>query len=425
MIAGMLPMRLAKLIPERKGIVASLRAIMIAVVFLVPVRPAASQPPPMAVVSPEVHPDRTITFRLLAPNAKDVSVHGEFSGKPIPMIKDEKGVWSVTVGPVDPNVYGYGFAMDGLNMPDPCNTFVRVGALAYESQVEVPGNSFLEIRNVPHGVLHEHWYYSKELNTTRRVLVYTPPGYENSAVKAYPVLYLLHGMGDDETFWTSVGRANFIMDNLLAESKAKPALIVMPFGHASRNIIGAGRRPPGGASGGVPSGAPGGPASGPPPGGRPPGMPSMDGMFGVHMLQTDLQENIMPLVEKNYRVSTDRTQRAIAGLSMGGYQSLAIGLNNPQLFAYVAGFSSALVGGRFENTVQPLLADPDKANKEFKLLWLSCGGDDGLLSPNQQFEQALTAKGIKHEWVVTPGYAHWWTLWRVNLQDLLPKLFND
>jgi enterochelin esterase-like enzyme len=241
----------------------------------------------------------------------------------------------------------------------------------------------------------------------RRVLVYTPPGYESGAVKQYPVLYLLHGMGDDEAFWTSVGRANFIMDNLLAENKARPALIVMPFGHASRTIPRIPRGPD------RPQGAP------------PEGQPPIEVIFGIHMLETDLQENIIPLVEREYRVSSDRNQRAIAGLSMGGYQALAIGLNHPQLFAYVAGFSSALVGANFDTVVQPFLSNPEKANRELKLLWLGCGADDRLLAGNQAFEQTLTAKGIRHEWHLTPSYAHWWTLWRVNLRDLMPRLFNN
>lgn len=201
----------------------------IAVCCLPLARLGFSQPLPMAVVSPEVSRDRIVTFRLLAPNAKEVSVFGEFSRNATAMTKDEKGVWSVTVGPIRPDVYGYRFTMDGLNMPDPCNTFVRVGSLANASQVEVPGDeaAFLAIRNVPHGALHNHWHYSKQLNTSRRVVIYTPPGYERGDRKTYPVLYLLHGMGDDERFWTSVGRASFIIDSLLAENKAKPALIVM------------------------------------------------------------------------------------------------------------------------------------------------------------------------------------------------------
>ena len=352
----------------------------------------------MAVVSPEAGADRTVTFRLLAPNAKEVTVSGEFTRKPIAMEKDEKGVWSTKVGPLKPDVYGYGFKMDGLAMPDPCNTFVRVGSLAFQSQVEVPGEeaAFETLRNVPHGVVHEHWYFSKELNIQRRLLIYTPPGYESATAKSFPVLYLLHGMGDDEGFWIQVGRANLIMDNLLAESKAKPAIIVMPFGHSSRNI---GMRR--GAAGARPG-----------------------GMFDVPMLETDLKTNIIPLVEKEYRVIKDRNSRAIAGLSMGGYQAMAIGLNNLPMFAYVGGFSSALVGPSFDTVVQPFLANPEQANKQLKLFWLGVGADDGLMAANQKFEQLLVSKGIKHEWTVTPGYAHWWTLWRVYLKTLLTLMFE-
>lgn len=378
-----------------------------AMALLLPLaRTAIAQPPAMAVVSPEVDAGRRITFRLLAPNAKEVSVHGEFARAAIPMTKDEKGVWSASVGPVRPDVYGYGFRMDGLNLPDPCNTFVRVGSLAYESQVYVPGEEadFLAAREVPHGALHEHWYFSKRLNATRRVVVYTPPGYDARG-GPYPVLYLLHGMGDDEGFWTSVGRANFVLDNLLAAKKARPALVVMPFGHSSRSIS----RGPGAAR---PASSP---ASGPPSG----------GMFDVPMLESDLKENIMPLVEREYRAGRDRRMRAIAGLSMGGYQAMAIGLNNLPMFAYVGGFSSALVGPGFETVVQPFLADPEAANRQLKLLWLGCGRDDGLLAANRKFEEALTARGIRHEWTDTPGYAHWWTLWRVYLRDFAQKLFTD
>jgi enterochelin esterase-like enzyme len=205
---------------------------------------------------------------------------------------------------------------------------------------------------------------------------------------------MLHGMGDDEGFWTSVGRANLIMDNLLADGKTKPAIIVMPFGHPSRNIAARRRGAP---RGGV--------------------------MFDVAMLEKDLKENVVPMIEKEYSVNADRNSRAIAGLSMGGYQAMASGLNNLPMFAYAAGFSSALVGAPFDTVVEPFLADPAKANKQLRLLWLGVGGDDGLLAANQKFEQLLSEKGIRHEWTITPGYAHWWTLWRAYLYTLLPLLF--
>ncbi|MGA2798573.1 MAG: alpha/beta hydrolase-fold protein [Thermoguttaceae bacterium] len=368
---------------------------------------ANAQPPANPIISPEVHADRTVTFRLLAPNAKEVQVNGDFTSKSFSMTKDDKGVWSITTEPLEPNTYGYNFIMDGLTMPDPNNTHVKVGALWFGSQVDVPGEkpAFFAAQDVPHGTLHGHWYYSKALNTLRHVNVYTPPGYSASADKSYPVLYLLHGMGDDEGIWTQVGCANFIMDNLLAEGKTKPALIVMPFGHSSRTV----------------RWFPGGPRGADIPGGNEPrGGP----VFGVEMLENDLLDNVIPLVEREYRVGKNPNQRAIAGLSMGGYQALSIGLNNPQHFAYVGAFSSAILGQNLDNDFKSILADPDKTNKEFKLLWIGCGTDDRLLSGNRRFEELLASKGIKHQWVTTPGYGHAWTLWRVYLRDLLPKLFD-
>jgi enterochelin esterase-like enzyme len=271
----------------------------------------------------------------------------------------------------------------------------------------VPGEeaAFLAMRNVPHGALHEHWYQSTALGTTRRVFVYTPPGYNASAGKTYPVLYLLHGMGDDEGYWTQAGRANFIMDNLLAEGKAKPAIIVMPFGHSSRTL----RRRSSGPR------AAGAPAVTDVRGGR---------AFGVQMLETDLLENVIPLIEHEYRAVRDRDQRAIAGVSMGGYQALSIALNNPSYFAYVGAFSSGLESKNFESDFQSFLANPEKANRQTKLLWIGCGADDRLLEGNQKFEKMLADKDIKHEFVVTPGYGHSWLLWRLYLRDLMPKLFN-
>jgi enterochelin esterase-like enzyme len=373
----------------------SLRASLVLFASLTTATASFAQPASAQLVSPVVGADRKVTFRLRAPNAKEVKVDGDWTAKPVAMTKDDKGVWSLTTAPLEPNLYGYFFVLDGTNIADPSNTLMRVGTKNIKSQLEVPGETaeYLAIKNVPHGALHDHWYYAEALKTTRRVVVYTPPGYDAAAAKTYPVLYLLHGSGDDETYWSQVGRANFILDNLLATGKAKPALIVMPFGHVSREA-GAGR---GGKGGG------GGPA----------------------FMEKDLLENVIPLVEKEYRAQKDANHRAIAGLSMGGNQALTIGLNNLSRFAYVAGFSSGGAGGNAANTYRSLLADPDKSNKEIKLLWIGCGKEDGLFAGNQSFEQLLTKSSIEHEWVATPGYGHVWTLWRIYLRDLLPKLFNE
>jgi enterochelin esterase-like enzyme len=335
--------------------------------------------------------ERRITFRLRMPNAKDVKVDGDWTKKPVPMTKDEQGIWSFTTEPLEPDLYGYFFVVDGDNIADPSNTFTRVGTKNIKSQVEVPGAKadFLAIRNVPHGAVHEHWYFAPALNTTRRVLVYTPPGYDAS--QTYPVLYLLHGSGDDEAYWVQVGRANFIMDNLVAAKKAKPALIVMPFGHVSREA-GAGRAKGGGGPG---------------------------------FMERDVFENVIPLVEKEYRVKKDAKDRAITGLSMGGGQALQIGLNNLSRFAYVGGFGSAGLGAKSEKAFASFLADPKKSNQQLKLLWLGCGTEDSLFAGNQAFEKLLTSRQIQHEWHPTPAYGHIWRLWRVYLHDFLPKLFND
>jgi enterochelin esterase-like enzyme len=345
-------------------------------------------------VSPVVGADRSVTFRLRAPSAKEVKVDGDWTKKAVAMTKDSSGVWSLTTAPLEPDLYGYYFVVDGTNIADPSNTFMRVGARNIKSQLDIPGEraEFLAIRQVPHGALHEHWYFAPALKATRRIVVYTPPGYKATAAKSYPVLYLLHGSGDDETYWSQVGRANFIFDNLLAAEKATPALIVMPFGHVSREA-GAGRV----------KGTGGGPA----------------------FMEKDLLENVIPLVEKEYRARSDAKHRAIAGLSMGGNQALTIGLNNLARFAYVAGFSSGGTGAGAATTFASLLADPAKANKEIKLLWIGCGEEDGLFAGNQALHKLFADRKIEHTWVATPAYGHVWPLWRYYLRDLLVELFKE
>src|SRR6478736_3120203 len=183
-------------------------------------------------VSPEVTEEGRIILRLQAPNVKSVQVQGDFTVQTHELAKDEQGVWSFTSEPLKPGSYQYWYVMDGLTMPDPVNTYVRPASGVYKSQVDVPGKGaeWMAFRDVPHGALHEHWYLNKDNGTARRVVVYTPPGY-GAGTDKYPVLYLLHGANDFERGWTQTGRANWIMDNLLADKKAKPALIVMPFGH--------------------------------------------------------------------------------------------------------------------------------------------------------------------------------------------------
>lgn len=365
---------------------------------------ARGQGPARTVLSPEVTADRRITLRLQAPNAKAVKVQGDFTAKTHDMTKDDKGVWAYTSDPLKPGSYQYWFVMDGLTMPDPVNTYVRPASGVYKSQVDVPGEGieWMTFRDVPHGTLHEHWYVNKANGTARRVVVYTPPGY-GAGKGDYPVLYLLHGANDFERGWTQAGRANWIMDNALADGKAKPMLIVMPFGHDVS-----------GSTGKLPEVRALQKSFGVEPRGR-------GGFGGAGFMEKDLLENVIPLVEKEYRVVKDAGKRAIVGYSMGGMHASTIGLNHPEVFAYVG----AMSGNAREPALAKPLADPAKTNKDFKLIWLGCGTDDTAINGGRALDKALTAKGIRHEWVESEGYRHDYQIWRIYLRDLLPKLFRD
>lgn len=364
------------------------------------------------VISPQVSDDHRITFRLRAPNARQVQVRGDFTihmSTLLDMTKDENGVWSYTTEPLKPSSYQYWYIVDGQITPDPVNTYVRPASGVYKSQVDVPGPEmdFIAFKDVPHGVLHEHLYINRDNGTQRRVVVYTPPGY-GSGDKSYPVLYLLHGANDFERGWTQTGRANLIMDNLLAEGKALPAIIVMPFGHDVTGSTGRQaeirytRKALGIAE--------------PAPGRR--GF----GRGGPSFMEKDLLNNVMPLIEKEYRVINDANHRAIIGYSMGAGHSSVIGLGHPELFAYVGIYS----GGSSANAIAPALADVEKTNKTYKMIWLGCGDDDTTaLIGTRNLHNLLTSKGVKHTYIETPGAHHDYQVWRVYLATNLPMLFRD
>lgn len=343
--------------------------------------PAARRPP---IVSPEVHPDRTVTFRLRAPEASKVAVAGDL-GSAKPLTKDANGVWSVTVGPLAPELYDYAFIVDGLRTIDPNNRDVKN---ATTSLVLVPGERPLlhEARPVPHGTVTTHWYDSKAVGTTRRVTVYAPPDYAKTDAK-YPVLYLLHGSGDDETGWTTVGRANLIMDNLLAEGKAKPALIVMPFGHVPR-----------------------------------PGDPTADRARANNLFEEDLLKDVIPLVESHYRVLADPGHRAIAGLSMGGGQSATVGLNHPELFGSVGVWSAGMARDP-DIAYKRLTARAEESHKNLKLLWIGCGEKDQGFANAERLSHWMTDHGVANTWRPSDG-AHQWPVWRRYLGEFLPLLFT-
>jgi enterochelin esterase family protein len=327
-----------------------------------------------------------VTFRLNAPAAKRVGVSVQFEQAVRPMTKSKSGLWSITLGPAEPEIYEYNFVVDGLQIVDPTNSWQKVWIRNARNLVEIPGKEpmFFQQQKVPHGTVHLHKYSSKSLGVTRSLYVYTPPGYETSENIRYPVLYLFHGMGDTEDAWTGVGRANFIVDNLLAAKKARPMVIVMPYGHT------------------------------------PSAPPDMQSIGNYAAFEKDLIEDVIPYVQENYRVSKDQKDRAIVGLSMGGGQSLTIGLGNLDLFGWVGAFSSAVPR---EPKLDELLSNAKEKNNKLNLLWIGCGNKDFLFKANQQLITRLNAEKIKHTAHITSG-GHEWRLWRIYLNELVPLLFK-
>ena len=377
-----------------------------AIAVLVPASGTAQQRSPDAdVVSPEVQPDRHITFRIYAPDAKKVTIQGgdipELARTTKPFKKNEKGIWEVTVGPVDPGAYRYRFAVDGVTTMDSKNPSVSESNTTFWSLVDVPGAEFLDLNQVPHGAVAAVNYYSTSLKRFRRMHVYTPPGYE-AGNQRYPVFYLLHGSSDSDASWSTVGRAGFILDNLIAAKKAKPMIIVMPAGHTSR-------MPQGGSA--------------------------------SEEFAADFMTDIMPYVEKNYRSLNDRANRAMAGLSMGGGQTLWIGMAHLDQFAYLGVFSAGVFSNRPrtpasagtpapppvvpEQWVQERQAmlDNPALKKGLNVLWFATGKDDFLLPTTKVTVQMLSDHGFTPV-MKESGGGHTWLNWRDYLNEFAPKLFQ-
>lgn len=371
------------------------RACMGALLLTLFLAPAALAQFPRPLNSPEVSADRHVTFRFRDPNAKVVKLALEGS-QPVDMQKDAEGLWTVTIGPLEPDYYGYSFVADGVGLMDPSDPLMKPNLLMSTSQVYVPGPSTLpwQRNDVPHGIVHHHFYQSQVVGDARDFYVYTPPDYDPRGSKLYPVLYLLHGYSDGASAWTVIGRANQIFDNLIAEGKMKPMVVVMPLGYGAPAIL----------------------------------HPSSGTFHNPALVQRNMDrfrealfQEVMPAVEKAYRVYTDRNSRAIAGLSMGGAESLYTGLNALDRFAWVGGFSSGGLGSDYDKIFPAL---DSKANAQLHLLWLSCGKDDRLLDPNMKFRDWLQSKGVKVDWVETPG-VHQWQVWRRNLANFAPLLFQS
>ena len=356
--------------------------------------PAVPAQRPPSVNTPEVHSDNSVTFRFLAPNAQEVKLNREGTDS-VAMQKDDKGVWSVNTAPLSPDYYGYSITVDGVRSLDPFNHGLVPNLISPGNFVHVPGPPSLpwELNDVPRGEVHHHFYKSDVAGDQRDFYVYTPPGYDLAGKTTYPVLYLLHGYSDDASGWTAVGRANVILDNLIAQGKAKPMIVVMPLGYGTMEIITLGW-------------------------GAWSHTDVRDKNFS-NFRQALLTE-VMPKVESEYRIAKDRNSRAIAGLSMGGSESLLTGLNNLDQFAWVGAFSSGGIPDDFEKDFPGLDA---KANQHLHLLWIACGTEDHLITVNRNLREWLKSKGVQPTEIETPGM-HTWMVWRRNLAGFAGLLFR-
>lgn len=341
------------------------------------------------ITSPEVHADHTITFRFRAPNAQKVEVNVEGNGN-LALTKGANGIWAATSKAMTPDIYSYTFSVDGSAALDPANPEIKPNLIWPGNLVTVPGSPAepWEVQDVPKGEVHHHYYKSNIIGDQRDFFVYTPPAYGSGKL---PVLYLLHGYSDTAVGWTAIGKANVILDNLIAQKKCKPMIVVMTLGY------------------GVPDFAK--------PGGRAFGDRALV-MENFTKFRDALLAEVIPQVEKNYRTSSER---ALAGLSMGGAETLFTGLTKPGVFTYLGAFSAGGLPATGIETVFPDLTA--EKTKNLKVFWMACGTDDGLIGFQRGFSKWLTDKGIKVETKETGG-GHVWMLWRRNLAEFAGKIFR-
>lgn len=353
---------------------------------------------------PYVHPDGRVTFRIKAPMAQKVQIeplngqpeNNGYNGlgkAPYDMTKDENGIWSVTTPPAVPGLHSYWLVIDGVRVND--TTSKTYGSTKMQTcgvEIPEPGVDFYHIKNVPHGEVRMRWYYSKVTNMWRRAYIYTPPDYDTHLGQHYPVLILRHGGGEDETGWVEQGRANWIMDNLIAEGKAKPMIVVMDWGQAP-----------------TPNQPIHIPSTPPPP----------------EITEVTIKE-LIPMIDSTYRTIPDREHRAMAGLSMGSVQTLYIGLNNLDTFAYLGIFSRRPMSPEEFGNLASVFADADAFNKKVKLFWWGAGtAEEGIYNATKANLAELAKIGIQSVFVEFPGTSHEWQTWRKSLYDFASRLFWD
>ncbi|MDX9782881.1 MAG: alpha/beta hydrolase-fold protein [Bacteroidales bacterium] len=353
--------------------------------------------------SPQINPDKTVTFRINAPNAQDVKLSVQSEKAPVQMVKDARGSWSVTVGPVKPDIYPYNFVIDGVQVMDAGNMYYFPNERFKGSLLDVSGDSSLihSMRDVPHGTVTYEFYPSAE-GTTGTVLVYTPPGYDNNPGQKYPVFYLIGGTTDTEETWFKVGKANLILDNLIAEGKARPMIIVMPYGNIEARIA----EQKGGLK----------PAD-------PAGRESAEAIARSKTFERDLVDNLIPYIEKNYRVIANSENRAIGGFSRGGGQTLRTGFGNMDKFAWICCYSAYLTSTELERDFTTVVENPEETNRKLKLLWVSVGNEDRLYKPATEFIDYLKAKNINHKTLISSG-GHTWMNTKLYLANTAPLLFK-
>jgi enterochelin esterase-like enzyme len=356
---------------------------------------------------PRINRDLSVTFRVQADHAQKIQISLGFGQSTYDMVKGKDGFWEGTTKPLAPGFYYYGISVDGFIANDPgSRTFFAASKEVSGLEVPGPESEFFAVKDVPHGTVRTEWYFSKTTGETRRIFIYTPPGYDRGTAR-YPVLYLQHGLGEDEAGWSDQGHENFILDNLIAAGKAKPMIIVNENG-----MTGVHFQPP------------------PPP--KPGTTPSAPPSRGISRFFMDeryatvdkiISEDLIPFIDTHFRTIADRDHRALAGLSMGGAQALRIGLNHLDQFASIGAFSPAIAITDVHNDYDGVLSNPAKINQQLKLLWIGIGSDDFLRPPVKRSHELLEQAGIKHVWVDSSG-AHVWTVWRKYLADFAPRLFQ-
>ncbi len=344
--------------------------------------------------SPEVHPDKRVTFRYMDPDAENVMLSAEFLKEPVSLERDTSGLWTLTTGPVIPDIYPYFFIVNGISLADPSNPSLFPNERFQRSLVDIPGDAPLihSLQDVPHGTIHYRYYKSGSLDLIRPLVIYTPPGYSNNPDRTYPVLYLIHGMTDTEETWVKVGRVHLILDNLIARERAEPMIIVMPYANPYPALR---KKDPG----------------------------TEVNLLGTDLFSREMIDEIIPFIEDNYRVSKGAGYRAIAGFSLGGRQSLAAGLGHPETFSWVCAFAPAIFDRELEENFSSIYASPQTLNEKLSLLWISCGKDDRLYRSASEFIGMLEKKKIRHESFITGG-GHTWMNCRLFITESVPLLFR-